>query len=135
MKIIIDTNLWVSFLLKGHVYTNLLSILSKEGNDIVICQQSIDELLAVASRAKFRKYISEKQLTALISFLLQKAQIYYVDNIPARCRDPKDDYLLELAVASEADFLLTGDSDLLSMGMIGKCKITTVAQCLNSLEQ
>lgn len=135
MKIIIDTNLWVSFLLKGHVYIDLLSILGKEENDIVICRQSIDELLTVVSRTKFKKYISEQQITALVSFLLQKAQIYYVDNIPPRCRDPKDDYLLELAVVSEADCLLTGDSDLLSMEMIGKCKITTVAQCLNTLGQ
>ena len=48
--------------------------------------------------------------------------------IPARCRDPKDDYLLELAIQSKAIYLVSGDSDLLELGTIGDCKIMTVAQ-------
>lgn len=94
MKIIIDTNLWISFLLKGRACKDLLAVLS---------------------------------------FILQKAQIYPLYNIPHRCRDPKDDYLLELAVVSEADYLLTGDDDLLSMHTIGKCNIITVAECRQCL--
>ena len=49
-------------------------------------------------------------------------------DIPARCRDPKDDYLLELAIQSKAIYLVSGDSDLLEMGTIGDCRIMTVKQ-------
>ena len=31
------------------------------------------------------------------------------------CRDPRDDKFLELALAGRADFLLTGDADLLAL--------------------
>ena len=39
------------------------------------------------------------------------------------CRDPKDDFLLELAAVSSADFLVTGDRDLLELRGIGECRI------------
>lgn len=78
--------------------------------------------------------MSEGQISAVIGFILQKAQIYPLSSIPSRCRDPKDDYLLELAVISDADYLLTGDDDLLSMKSIERCKIITVPECLKCLK-
>lgn len=44
---------------------------------------------------------------------------------PSLCRDPKDDYLLELAVSSSADFIVTGDKDLLELERIGKTVIVS----------
>ena len=51
-----------------------------------------------------------------------------IGDIPPRCRDPKDDYLLELAVQSKAIYLVSGDNDLLSIGQIEGCRIMTFAQ-------
>ena len=46
------------------------------------------------------------------------------------CRDPKDNFLLALALDSNADFLITGDSDLLEIEQIGKTRITTLTNFL-----
>lgn len=134
MKIIIDTNLWISFLLHGSVYKSLLEILANDNVTLVICQSSIDEFVSVASRKKFSKYISEKQISAMVEYFLINAEIYPLYAVPQRCRDPKDDYLLELAVVSNADYLLTGDDDLLSMGHICNCKIITVGNAYALIE-
>lgn len=131
MKVIIDTNLWISFLLHGSIYKTLLDILTAESVELVICQASIDEFVSVASRKKFAKYIPEAQITAMVEYFLVNAQAYLLNDIPKRCRDPKDDYLLELVLTSRADFLLTGDADLLSIGQIGNCKIMTAASAHN----
>ena len=48
--------------------------------------------------------------------------------IPNRCRDGKDDYLLELAIRSDADFLITGDADLLVIKRIEQCYIVTIKE-------
>lgn len=128
MKVIIDTNLWISFLLHGNVYKQLLDLLINDNVILVICQSSIDEFVSVASRKKFAKYISEKQISAMVEYFLVNAQIFPLSNIPHRCRDPKDDYLLELAVVSKADYLITGDDDLLSLKRIGNCKISTIKE-------
>lgn len=134
MKVIIDINFWISFLLHGSVYKKLLGILTKEEVILVICQTSIDEFVSVASRKKFSRYISEEQITAMVEYFLTNAQVYPLHEVPRRCRDPKDDYLLELAIASDASYLLTGDDDLLSMGKIGMCKIVTVSSAYSLLQ-
>ena len=41
------------------------------------------------------------------------------------CRDPKDDYLLALAKDSQADFLITGDRDLLILEQFRETQIVT----------
>ena len=51
-----------------------------------------------------------------------------IGEIPQRCRDPKDDYLLELAVQANAIYLVSGDDDLLEIGQIEGCRIMTFAQ-------
>ena len=48
-----------------------------------------------------------------------------VQSIVTICRDPKDNFLLALAKDSKADYLLTGDNDLLDIKNFGKTKIIT----------
>lgn len=57
-----------------------------------------------------------------------RSEDYSLDNIPKRCRDPKDDYLLELARVANADFLVTGDKDLTDLQHFGHCQILTLAE-------
>lgn len=126
-RIIVDTNLWISFLI-GKRLSCLLDFLSDEKVELVVSQELLDEILIVASRPKFKKYFPKEHLDMLWDFMTQETSFYKIDNIPARCRDPKDDYLLELALISEANYLITGDKDLLSMGEIGSCQIITVME-------
>lgn len=49
------------------------------------------------------------------------------------CRDPEDDYLLAYALVGKADYLVTGDRDLLVLGSVGKTKIVTAQQFLDEL--
>lgn len=50
------------------------------------------------------------------------------------CRDPKDDHLLALAVAGQADIIVTGDSDLLSMDPFQKIRIIGPSEFLRSFK-
>ena len=58
------------------------------------------------------------QITTFFSFLKGVSLVVPIQKIATLCRDPKDDYLLALSVASDADFLITGDADLLEMHRI-----------------
>jgi len=46
------------------------------------------------------------------------------------CRDPKDNFLLSLAIDGKADYLLTGDKDLLELKQIQQTKIQTLTDFL-----
>ena len=49
-----------------------------------------------------------------------------IKNIEQICRDPKDDFLLALSKKSKADYLITGDKDLLEIGIYARTEILTV---------
>jgi putative PIN family toxin of toxin-antitoxin system len=122
IKIIVDTNLWISFLI-GKKLSCLLELISNGNIELVVSQELLDEIADVASRPKFRKYFSKEHFDMLWEFVTQETLYYKIDNISSRCRDPKDDYLLELALVSGADYLITGDRDLLTVEKVGSCQI------------
>jgi hypothetical protein len=54
-----------------------------------------------------------------------------VSSVVTVCRDPKDNFLLALAKDGKADFLLTGDNDLLELKKFSKTKIETFTSFIN----
>lgn len=127
VRIIIDTNLWISFLI-GRKLSCLLELLSYPEYQLVVCTELMEEIKDVFSRPKFARYFTSEQLDLLMKFMNERAVSFILKDIPSRCRDPKDDYLLELALVSNADFLITGDKDLLDIKDIGLCQIVTASE-------
>ena len=64
-RIIVDTNLWISFLI-GKKLAGLLDFLSDEKVELVVSQELLNEVLEVASRPKLKKYFSQEHLLSLI---------------------------------------------------------------------
>ena len=129
-KIVIDTNLWISFLLTSD-YSKIDSLLSKETIVLLFGQELIDEFLEVAQRPKFRKYFSIDDLENLLLKVRTKAEFVSVTSVIDICRDPKDNFLLALAQDGKATHLITGDNDLLVLEKIGKTKIITITKYLS----
>ena len=127
IRIIIDTNLWISFL-TGRKLSSLLDLLSYPEFQLVISRELIEEIHDVVSRPKLAKYYTSENVNMLMKYMKDFSLSFELGNIPSRCRDPKDDYLLELALVSDADFLVTGDKDLLEVKKIGNCQIVTAME-------
>lgn len=124
-KVVIDTNLWISFLI-GKELQNLKGLIVHERINLIITDQLIDELKIVTSREKFKKYFAPDKVDELISFLNIISEKVRIKKTEAICRDPKDDFLLALSQESKADFLITGDKDLLEIGIYGSTEILTI---------
>lgn len=127
VKVIIDTNLWISFLIGLKSSPVVRSILTDGTVDIVMTDILQQEIMTVASRPKFARYFAPEACERLLAFLRARSENYPLGDIPARCRDPKDDYLLELARVADADILVTGDKDLTDLHQFGHCQILTLA--------
>ncbi len=132
--VVIDTNLWISFLI-GKRMAFLVPLLENSKIQIFSTYLLKVEILSVSQREKFNKYFSSEDVKWLESWM--DSIVSYVDlqEIPSRCRDPKDDYLLELAIKSNASYLVTGDDDLLAMGSVGDCKITKIGQFEQEIQE
>lgn len=123
-RVIIDTNLWISFLLTKDFF-RLDKIFSGESIVLLFSQELLDEFIEVASRPKFKKYFTLTVLEDLLQQIRLQGEFIQVTSIIDICRDPKDNFLLSIAKDGHADYLLTGDNDLLILKKMGKTKILT----------
>lgn len=115
MKLIIDTNLWISFLI-GKRLKQMQYLFLRDDIQVYMCDELLNEVLEVANRPKLSKYISDDDVELfekLVHTFAYFVKIDHVSKLPIR--DSKDLYLLSLCETVPADFILTGDEDLLSV--------------------
>jgi len=130
-RIIIDTNLWISFLITRDL-SKLDDILFERNGILVFSQELLDEFLTVANRPKFRRFFSQADIQRILETIGEVADFVKVQADVKICRDPKDNFLLSLSIDGNADFLLTGDKDLLDLVKFGETKIITISEFLNA---
>jgi uncharacterized protein len=94
-KIVIDTNVWISFLI-GKELQHLKDLIIDEKVKLITTHQLIAELRIVTSRDKLKKYFNQDKVTELIALLDIISHKIKIKNIEQICRDPKDDFLLAL---------------------------------------
>jgi len=128
-RIVIDTNLWVSFLITKD-FTKLDTILFARQGTLVFSQELLDEFLEVVNRPKLKPFFSETVVVELLETIEEFADFVNVRSEIKLCRDPKDNFLLSLSLDGNADYLLTGDKDLLDLVKFEKTKITTITDFL-----
>lgn len=133
IRVVIDTNLCISMLI-GKRVKQLRHVFVSSDYELAISEDLVDEILAVTARPKFARYFNADDVQGFVQFLKDYSTKFQINNIPPRCRDPKDDYLLELAVVSDADILLSGDADLTDMKQIGHCRIMTVSEFVQTTQ-
>jgi uncharacterized protein len=112
VKVVFDTNIWISFLI-GRRLAYVRSLLSNRSLTIVVCKQLLDEIRLVTDREKLKKYFPKSSVKELLELLSIIAEVVEVEPKHSICRDSKDNFLLDLIEASKADYLVTGDKDLL----------------------
>lgn len=131
-RIIIDTNLWISYLLSSGL-RKLDTILVKREIVLLFSQELLDELVEVTQRPKFKKYFHSEDVSSLLYQLSLRAELITVVSDATDCRDDKDNFLLALAGDGRATHLITGDNDLLVLDRYRQTKILTVEAYLQSL--
>ena len=133
MRILVDANVIISYLLNPRQSSAIVKIFDAvfAGEVTVLFPQALlDEVaITVTGKARLRRRIPTDSLNVVISSLkvLAEAVPRIEEEIPQVTRDPKDDYLLAYAMVGEADYLVTGDKDLLVLENIDRLKIITPA--------
>lgn len=124
-RVIIDTNLWISFLLTKD-FTRLDTIIADKKLVLLFSQELIDEIVEVTQRIKFRKYFPLDEIESLLLKIRNRAEFIKIKSTITDCRDHKDNFLLSLSVDGKATHLITGDKDLLVLKVYGDTKILTM---------
>jgi uncharacterized protein len=94
---------------------------------IVTTEQLLKEIKEVTSRERLKKYFPQESVTELLELLETIAENVEIKPTHFINRDPKDNFLLDLIDFSKADFLVTGDKNLLVHNPFKSAKILTPA--------
>ncbi|MBS1623000.1 MAG: putative toxin-antitoxin system toxin component, PIN family [Bacteroidetes bacterium] len=129
-RIIVDTNLWISLLLTKD-YQKFDSMLDDQNITLIFSEELLNELIEVTRRPKFKKHFEQEDVDELIAIINRIADFIAVTTIVNICRDPKDNFLLALALDGKADYLITGDQDLLVLKTIKKTSILSMTEYLS----
>ncbi len=132
MRLVVDTNILVSALLATTSLPAQLVVLWRAGRfDLLTAAEQLDELMRVTRYPKIRERLAPTLAGRLVNDL--RALAVTLDALPVVdvSPDPDDNYLLALAAAGSADFLVTGDKhDLLGLAVYQGTKIITVREFL-----
>ena len=135
MRLILDTNILVSALLaQNSVPAEILAHWRKGQFTLLCCEEQIGELRRVTRYPKIRERLPQSLAGRLINELRSLSE--FISPLPSVdvSPDPWDNYLLAMAEAGGAHYLVTGDkADLLSLTRHGQTQIVTVRQMLERL--
>jgi len=132
-KIIVDSNIWISFLI-GKSLKGLQNYIDARKVLIITCTEQIQELAGVFQKPKIKRYFTADQVAEFFELLDESSVYVDLKTKTNLCRDIKDNYLLSLAIDSNADFLITGDNDLLVLENVKKTRIVKFTEFENSIK-
>jgi putative PIN family toxin of toxin-antitoxin system len=137
IRAVVDTNMFIRALIKpqgsvGPVLTRL-----RDGDYILLyADLLLDELVAKLAlpRIRTKYHLSDEDVETVLALILLRGEPITPHRRITACRDPKDDIVLEVAVAGQTDFIVTGDNDLLVLHPFEGIPIVGPSEFLEALE-
>ena len=130
-KLVIDTNIFISAFLGGKNAKFLLKEVVNDTYELIMSKQQLKEIEQVMKRPKFHKYITSSEIDELINLLSLKIIVPSIYEKINDCRDSKDNMILEEAVYGNAQYIITGDEDLLVLNPYRWINILTLRDFFN----
>jgi putative PIN family toxin of toxin-antitoxin system len=135
MRLIFDSNIIVSAALFYNSKPAVALRIAELKFDLLISTEIIEELEAVFRKEKFDKYTSFANRQDFLTNYIARSELKDANIKITDCRDPKDNKFLELAIDGKADYIITGDEDLLVLHPYQNVSILTPAAFLELLIQ
>lgn len=136
MLAVLDPNVLISSRISdlGHP-ARIVRAADERRFELALSGRLLEELFEVLMRPRFRRYATEEEVEDFLSGLRGKG-IFFEDTEAERMvpGDPKDDYLVALAHASNADYLVSGDTHLAEVEIKASFAVVTPHQFSELLE-
>lgn len=130
MRLVLDTNGVLSGLLwRGEIYEFLLQIRQTPSVKLFSSESLIEEFADVLARPHCVKRLAliDQNATQMVGDYLKVVELVEPANIAPTSRDVDDDAVLACALAARADFIVSGDQDLIVLGEFQNIPIISAA--------
>ena len=133
LRLVIDTNILISGLMSVNSLPQQVFDYATSQAILLMSDEVQSEIENVISRPKLQKYITLERRTKFLTELSQQVERVTINQHIRACRDPKDDKFLELAVCGDANYIITGDADLLDLHPFQNISIIKAASFLTAI--
>jgi putative PIN family toxin of toxin-antitoxin system len=130
LRVVIDTNVFVSQLLMPSSKPAAAVRLALRRGVVLSSTGQLKEISDVLLRAKFDPYAPKEERISQLRNLAGLVEPVMIVRRIERCRDPKDNMLLEIAANGRASHIVTGDNDLLVLDPFENVRIVKPAEFL-----
>ena len=118
MRVVLDTNVLVAAtVIAGGQEARILRAWRAGAFDLVVSPAILEEIGRVLTEARLRRrrWMTDDEVAALLESLAQESILVSGRVLVQVSRDPADDKFLAAAVEGRADYVVTGDRDLLDL--------------------
>jgi uncharacterized protein len=134
VRYVFDTNVIVSSLLfENGIPSKAFRYALKHG-EVLLSLELLEELSDVFRREKFNRFVTNEERDEFLETFVERAVLVEVIEKVQECRDPKDDKILELALNGAAEYIISGDKDLLVLNPFRDVKIVTAEKLLRTVK-
>ncbi len=130
VKVVLDTNILISSLLFKGELARVVDLWKKGRIIPILSRDTFDEFKTALEYPKFSLTAQEMKVIIEEEVLPFFEVIEVADKIKGVCRDADDDKFITCAVSASADFIVTGDRDLLDIGRYKSVRILSVSEFL-----
>lgn len=135
LRAVFDTNVLISALIRTGKPRELWNKVLDGKVKLVISEKLLREFNEVIVRPQFKRYLRRNRL-AKFQRILQTAEISKVKtHFPQLTEDPDDNMVVEVACSGKADYIVSGDKQLLALKEFKGIKIVTVGEMLEILKK
>ena len=132
--VVLDTNVLVSAILTQNSIPSVVFDIVIREHTLITSKEALFELKNTLKRKKFDKYVPLKIRIGFIKKIENNSKVVKLNNIPDICRDADDNILLATADIGDADYLVTGDNDLLVLENYNLVRILTPKEFLYHIQ-
>jgi putative PIN family toxin of toxin-antitoxin system len=136
MRIVLDTNVLVSALIKSGKPRELIFEIVKNKVQLITSRKILEEFIKITDAPRIRKYVGDDDTIAFLRAIGSIASVVKVrSKFKVINEDPDDDMVLRTAQDGRAEYIVSGDKHLLSLKEFRGIKIVTVTQMLNIIRK
>jgi putative PIN family toxin of toxin-antitoxin system len=138
MKAVLNTNVVISAtIIRGGNEDRVLRAWRRGGFDVVLSPAILEEMARALSYERLRRarWMTEAESLALLQALGEECVLVSGRSVVRVSRDPDDDKFLAAALEAEAEYVVTGDKDLLAVGTHRGVRVMSPAAFLRVLRE
>jgi len=124
--LVFDVNVLISSLITRGKPRRLWLEARKKRFILALSEEIVSEFVKVIARRKFARYVKEEDVRVFLEALHQTATFTKIKSRFKVVKEDPDDIILRTAYDSKADYVVSGDKHLLSLGEFKGIRIVTV---------